>query len=173
MYLLGPFIFIKINLKEKTSNTAKVPHSARTRVLSLSHITFQYYIKMIYRSLRFYRSLGTIHQSIFQLCLMYHMPKSWRQSYSLIITNKHDLKGNLTDSTVWNTGETGDMCALPGIALGHIPTSSVCDVICEQPLSLKIVLIPKHGSSEGRADDSHPADPGLNLHAGSYETASK
>ena len=30
-----------------------------------------------------------------------------------------------------------------------------------------------HGSSDGSADDFHPADPGSNLGAGSYETVSK
>ena len=35
--------------------------------------------------------------------------------------------------------------------------------------SIKPLLLPKHGSSDGSADDSHPAAPGSNLGVGSYE----
>ena len=39
MYLFGPFKFMLINLKEKTSITTKMPHSAQTYVLSFSYNT--------------------------------------------------------------------------------------------------------------------------------------
>ena len=51
MYWFGPFKFMLINIKEKTSTTTKMPHSARTHVLSFSYNTahgqfnFKYAIK--------------------------------------------------------------------------------------------------------------------------------
>ena len=39
MYLFGPFKFMLINIKEKTSTTTKMPHSARTHVLSFNYNT--------------------------------------------------------------------------------------------------------------------------------------